>query len=154
MSDSAYYIPNEKADTVKLHTGEYEAIIDTVETTKDVKCGGFIADIFKPVYTITDKEHGKVTIKDNGVFRYKEKQGYQFQASRNWGYSKYLKLMQLEKARDNGTGMIAPLKRNDIIHNVVIIDVFEKSFTNDFSQYVRYNVARTIELIAKGDIPF
>ena len=58
------------------------------------------------------------------------------------------------KKRDNETGMIAPLNKGDIIHNVVNIDVFEKSFTNDFSQFVKYNVARTIELIKKGDFPF
>ena len=80
--------------------------------------------------------------------------GYKFEPKRNWGYSKYLKLMKLTKKRDSETGMIEPLNKEDIIHNVVNIDVFEKSFTNDFSQYVRYNVARTIELIAKGDIPF
>ena len=62
--------------------------------------------------------------------------------------------MQLEKTRNNTTGMIEPLKRSDIIHNVVMIDVFDKTFTNDFSQYVKYNVARTIELITKGEFPF
>ena len=62
--------------------------------------------------------------------------------------------MELSKKRDNETGMIAPLNKGDIIHNVVNIDVFEKSFTNDFSQFVKYNVARTIELIKKGDFPF
>ena len=137
--------------------GRYKATIVDVECNSNVRFGNHISDVYKPVYSINDNKHlslqGK-QVKDNGIFIYKKHQGFEFEPKRNWGYSKYLKLMQLEKARDNGTGMIAPLKRNDIIHNVVIIDVFEKSFTNDFSQYVRYNVARTIELIAKGDIPF
>ena len=93
-------------------------------------------------------------VKDNGIFVYKKMSGYKFEPKRNWGYSKYLKLMELTKKRDNETGMIAPLNKGDIIHNVVNIDVFEKSFTNDFSQFVKYNVARTIELIKKGDFPF
>ena len=62
--------------------------------------------------------------------------------------------MRINKPRDNKTGMIAPLTRKDVIHNVVNIDVFEKSFTNDFSQYVKYNVARAVELIKKGEAPF
>ena len=62
--------------------------------------------------------------------------------------------MKISKVRDNNTGMIAPLTTNDVIHNVVNIDVFEKSFTNDFSQYVKYNVARAVELIKKGEVPF
>ena len=33
------------------------------------------------------------------------------------------------------------------LENGINIDVFEKTFTNDFSQYVKYNVARAVELI-------
>jgi hypothetical protein len=140
-----------------IPTGRYRARIIDVECNSDVRFGSHISDVFKPVYVIEDNNHlslkGK-QVKDNGIFVYKKKAGFQFEPKRNWGYSKYLKLMELTKKRDNETGMIAPLNKGDIIHNVVNIDVFEKSFTNDFSQFVKYNVARTIELIKKGDFPF
>jgi len=137
-------------------TGRYKAEIVDVECNSNVRFGKLISDVFKPVYSIADEKHlslkGK-QVKDNGIFVYKKHQGFQFEPKRNWGYSKYLKLMQLEKTRDNG-GMITPLKNDDIVGSVVVIDVFEKYFTNDFSQNVKYNVARTIELIKKGDFPF
>tara|TARA_A100001515_G_scaffold144575_1_gene149105 strand:+ start:2825 stop:3280 length:456 start_codon:yes stop_codon:yes gene_type:complete len=151
VSDSAYYIPNEKADTVKLPTGEYEAIIDTVETTKDVKCGGFIADIFKPVYTITDKEHGKVTIKDNGVFRYKEKPGYQFQASRNWGYAKFCEILGLDKQRD-GKIHLPFIEGNMIDGYNVKVAINYKHFVNEGGMRVSYPVA-TLKKKLK-EVPF
>ena len=140
-----------------IPTGRYKAKIVNLECNSNVRFGKFISDVFKPVYSIDDGKHislkGK-QVKDNGIFVYKVQQGFQFEPKRNWGYSKYLKLMQLEKTRNNETGTIETLKRSDIIHNVVTIDVFEKYFTNDFSQHVKYNVARTIELIRKGDFPF
>ena len=140
-----------------IPTGRYKAKIVDVECNSNVRFGKLISDVYKPVYSIEDDKYlslkGK-QVKDNGIFVYKVQQGFQFEPKRNWGYSKYLKLMQLEKTRNNTTGMIEPLKRSDIIHNVVMIDVFDKTFTNDFSQYIKYNVARTVELITKGDFPF
>jgi len=140
-----------------IPTGRYKAKIVDVECNSNVRFGKLISDVYKPVYSIEDDKYlslkGK-QVKDNGIFVYKVQQGFQFEPKRNWGYSKYLKLMQLEKTRNNTTGMIEPLKRSDIIHNVVTIDVFEKYFTNDFSQYIKYNVARTVELIMKGEVPF
>ena len=147
MEDSRDVIPQ----------GRYNAKIVDVECNSNVRFGRFISDVYKPVYSIDDDKHlslkGKQVV-DNGIFVYKKEAGYQFEPKRNWGYSKYLKLMQLEKTRDNSTGMISPLKKSDVIHNVVTIDIFEKYFTNDFSQRIKYNVARTIELIGKGDVPF
>ena len=147
MEDSRDVIPQ----------GRYKAKIVDVECNSNVRFGRFISDVYKPVYSIEDDKYlslkGK-QVKDNGIFVYKVQQGFQFEPKRNWGYSKYLKLMQLEKTRNNTTGMIEPLKRSDIIHNVVMIDFFDKTFTNDFSQYIKYNVARTVELITKGDFPF
>lgn len=140
-----------------IPTGRYKATIVDIECSSNVRFGNHISDVFKPVYSIDDDKFlslkGK-QVKDNGIFVYKKMSGYKFEPKRNWGYSKYLKLMELTKRRDNETGMIAPLNKKDIIHNVVNIDVFEKSFTNDFNQFVKYNVARTVELIRKGDIPF
>jgi hypothetical protein len=140
-----------------IPTGRYKAKIVDVECNSNVRFGKLISDVYKPVYSIEDDKHlslkGK-QVKDNGIFVYKVQQGFQFEPKRNWGYSKYLKLMQLEKTRNNETGTIETLKRSDIIHNVVMIDVFDKTFTNDFSQYIKYNVARTVELITKGDFPF
>jgi hypothetical protein len=140
-----------------IPTGRYKAKIVDVECNSNVRFGNHISDVYKPVYAIEDNENlsykGK-QVKDNGIFIYKKKAGFQFEPKRNWGYSKYLKLMDLKKQRDNETGMIAPLNKGDIIHNVVNIDVFEKTFTNDFSQYVKYNVARAVELIKKGEFPF
>jgi hypothetical protein len=140
-----------------IPTGRYKAKIVDVECNSNVRFGKLISDVYKPVYSIEDDKYlslkGK-QVKDNGIFVYKVQQGFQFEPKRNWGYSKYLKLMQLEKTRNNETGTIETLKRSDIIHNVVMIDVFDKTFTNDFSQYIKYNVARTVELITKGDFPF
>ena len=140
-----------------IPTGRYKAKIVNLECNSNVRFGKFISDVFKPVYSVDDDKHlslkGK-QVKDNGVFVYKKEPGYMFEPKRNWGYSKYLKMMQVDKRRDSASGMIAPLKLDDIIHNVVTIDIFEKYFTNDFSQHVKYNVARTIELIRKGDFPF
>tara|TARA_R100000544_G_C2221793_1_gene58005 strand:+ start:10 stop:459 length:450 start_codon:yes stop_codon:yes gene_type:complete len=140
-----------------IPTGRYRARIINVECNSNVRFGNHISDVYKPVYAIEDNKHlslkGK-QVKDNGIFVYKRHEGFQFEPKRNWGYSKYLKMMKISKVRDNNTGMIAPLTTNDVIHNVVNIDVFEKSFTNDFSQYVKYNVARAVELIKKGEVPF
>ena len=140
-----------------IPTGRYKAKIVDVECNSNVRFGKLISDVYKPVYSIEDDKYlslkGK-QVKDNGIFVYKVQQGFQFEPKRNWGYSKYLKLMQLDKTRNKTTGMIEPLKRSDIIHNVVMIDVFDKTFTNDFSQYIKYNVARTVELITKGEVPF
>tara|TARA_R110000824_G_C14960836_1_gene651978 strand:- start:300 stop:749 length:450 start_codon:yes stop_codon:yes gene_type:complete len=140
-----------------IPTGRYRARIINVECNSNVRFGNHISDVYKPVYAIEDNKHlslkGK-RVKDNGIFVYKRHEGFQFEPKRNWGYSKYLKMMKISKVRDNNTGMIAPLTTNDVIHNVVNIDVFEKSFTNDFSQYVKYNVARAVELIKKGEVPF
>jgi len=140
MSDSAYYIPNEKADIVKLPTGEYEASIETVEVTKDVKCGGFIADIFKPVYKVLSKEHGEVIVKDNGVFRYKEKAGHQFKASRNWGYAKFCEILGLDKQRNGKIHL--PFIDGDMIDGyTVIIAINYKHFVNEGGMRISYPVA-------------
>ena len=50
MSENAYYIPGESSGKVKLPKGEYEATIINLEMVNNIKCGDFIADIFKPVY--------------------------------------------------------------------------------------------------------
>ena len=151
MSDSAYYIPNEKADTVKLPAGEYEASIETVEVTNDVKCGGFIADIFKPVYKISSKEHGEVIVKDNGVFRYKEKAGYQFKASRNWGYAKFCEILGLDKQRNGKIHL--PFIEGDMIDGyMVMVTINYKHFVNEGGVRVSYPVAILKQKL--GEAPF
>ena len=58
----------------KLPTGEYIAKIVDVEISANVRFGNYIADVYKPVYSIIrndDTELNGMEVRDNGIFRYK-----------------------------------------------------------------------------------
>ena len=153
MSGNAYYIPGETGSGPKLPSGEYEATITSLEMTENVKCGGFIADIFKPVYRVANSEYQNTDVRDNGVFRYKEKAGYNFKPSRNWGFAKFISIMQLRKDEGKG-GQLPYLHLVDIKGAKVLIDVSMKTFMNDLDSEIRYPVARAIQLIETASVPF
>ena len=151
MSDNAYYIPGETGSGPKLPSGEHEATITSLIVTENVKCGGFIADIFKPVYKIVNSDHQNAEVKDNGVFRYKEKAGYSFKPSRNWGFAKFCGILGLDK-EDEGK-VTLPYLRFDMINGfTVIVDVSYKNFVNESGSPVRYPVATLKKKL--GAVPF
>ena len=151
MSGNAYYIPGETGSGPKLPSGEYEATITSLEMTENVKCGGFIADIFKPVYRVANSEYQNTDVRDNGVFRYKEKAGYNFRPSRNWGFAKFCGILGLD--REDGGKVTLPYLQFDMIDGFkVVIDVSYKNFVNESGNPVRYPVATLKKKL--GEVPF
>ena len=151
MSDNAYYIPHEKAESVKIDAKEYNAVILSVDVSRDIKCNGFIADIFKPSYKINTEDDGEIIVKDNGVFRYKEKAGFNFQASKNWGYAKFCEILGLEKQRDGKIHL--PFIDNGMIDGyTVIVSITYKHFVNEGGMRISYPVATLKE--RPGGVPF
>ena len=151
MSGNAYYIPGETGSGPKLPSGEYEATITSLEMTENVKCGGFIADIFKPVYRVANAEYQNTDVRDNGVFRYKEKAGYNFKPSRNWGFAKFCGILGLD--REDGGKVTLPYLQFDMIDGFkVVIDVSYKNFVNESGNPVRYPVATLKKKL--GEVPF
>jgi hypothetical protein len=151
VSGNAYYIPGETGSGPKLPSGEYEATITSLEMTENVKCGGFIADIFKPVYRVANSEYQNTDVRDNGVFRYKEKAGYNFKASRNWGFAKFCGILGLD--REDGGKVTLPYLQFDMIDGFkVVIDVSYKNFVNESGNPVRYPVATLKKKL--GEVPF
>ena len=138
----------------KLPTGEYIAKIVDVEISANVRFGNYIADVYKPVYSIIrndDTELNGMVVRDNGIFRYKDVSGHQFDRKKNWGYARSLKLLKLY---DTSSRTTEPITKESIIFSTVGITVFIRSFTNSFSSFVSYPVARLEKLIVKGDFPF
>tara|TARA_R100000808_G_C2155337_1_gene167560 strand:+ start:5269 stop:5724 length:456 start_codon:yes stop_codon:yes gene_type:complete len=151
VPDNAYYIPNESSGGPKLPSGKHKAIIVALDVSENIKCGGFIADIFKPVYRVVDSEYANADVKDNGVFRYKDKPGYNFEASRNWGFAKFCTILGLDKKQDGKITL--PYLEIDMIDGVkVLIEVSYKSFVNDSGKPVRYPIALLKTKL--GDVPF
>jgi|TARA_R110000824_G_scaffold67838_9_gene175708 hypothetical protein len=151
VSGNAYYIPGETGSGPKLPSGEYEATITSLEMTENVKCGGFIADIFKPVYRVANSEYQNTDVRDNGVFRYKEKAGYNFKPSRNWGFAKFCGILGLD--REDGGKVTLPYLQFDMIDGFkVVIDVSYKNFVNESGNPVRYPVATLKKKL--GEVPF
>ena len=151
MSDNAYYIPGEAGSGPKLPTGEYEAVITSLEVAENVKCGGFIADIFKPVYRVVHSEYQNIDVKDNGVFRYKEKAGYSFKPSRNWGFAKLCGILGLDKEEEGKVTL--PYLEFEMMNGFkVIIEISYKNFVNESGNPVSYPVARLKKKL--GEVPF
>ena len=134
-----------------MPAGEYEATITSLIVTENVKCGGFIADIFKPVYRVANSEYQNTDVRDNGVFRYKEKAGYNFKPSRNWGFAKFCGILGLD--REDGGKVTLPYLQFDMIDGFkVVIDVSYKNFVNESGNPVRYPVATLKKKL--GEVPF
>ena len=135
----------------KLPAGNYRAIIIDMTTVTDIKCGSFIADVFKPVYKVTSGDYKDTEVTDNGIFRYKQVDGYNYKPNKNWGIAKFMQLMNMSKEKD-GRIELPYLNNKDLINKKVKIMVWNKSFTNEKSDEVYYPVARVVELI--NDVPF
>ena len=136
--------------------GRYTASVVSLDIIEDMKFGNYIADIFKPEYMVDIEEHPKVegeTVKDNGIFRYKKVDGHLYEHKKNWGFAKFLSVMQLRKDEGKG-GQLPYLYLADIKNAVILMDVRMKSFTNDLESEISYPVARAIQLIQKSPVPF
>ena len=78
----AYYSGDPFDFQKTVPAGRYTAIIRSMDVNKDVQFGQYIADVFKPEYEIDAKEHPEYTdcfVKDNGIFRYKQSQGFVYE---------------------------------------------------------------------------
>ena len=140
MSGDSYYIPNRDSADSRIPSGEYKAMICDIEVMKDMRCGGFIADVFKPIYRIIQSDYEGTEIKDSGLFRYKEAQGYQFKPNRNWGFAKFCQTLGIQKNDKNK--MSLPYLQLSMLTNIdIIIDVTYKSFVNKEGINVSYPVA-------------
>ena len=135
----------------KLPAGNYRAIIIDMTTVTDIKCGSFIADVFKPVYKVTSGDYKDTEVTDNGIFRYKQVDGYNYKPNKNWGIAKFMQLMNMSKEKD-GRIELPYLNNKALINKKVKIMVWNKSFTNEKSDEVYYPVARVVELI--NEVPF
>ena len=51
----------------KLPNGNYRAIIIDMTTVTDIKCGSFIADVFKPVYKVTSEDYKDIEVSDKEI---------------------------------------------------------------------------------------
>ena len=152
MTDSpAYYDLSGDSERSKLPAGNYDAIIVDMSTVTDIKCGLFIADIFKPVYRIIDGEHKDMEVIDNGFFRYKQVNGYEYESNKNWGFAKFMQLLGTYSKKDGKVNLPYITKR-DVSHKRVRITVWDKSFINETSDRISYPVARAVSLI--NEVPF
>ena len=97
----------------KLPAGNYRAIIIDMTTVTDIKCGSFIADVFKPVYKVTSGDYKDTEVTDNGIFRYKQVDGYDYKPNKNWGIAKFMQLMNMTKEKD-GRIDLPYLKKPDL----------------------------------------
>lgn len=147
--DDAFYQPSEHPI---INPGEYKATIVDLQTIKDVKFGGFIADIFKPTYLFDNGSQ----VFDNGVFRYRKSDGYNYDSKRNWGYAKFCSILKLG-GKEGKSGLSLPsVALEEIEGYSVLIKVFDKKFKGQKGEDVSYPVARLIKLNKKAgeDIPF
>ena len=152
----AYYPTFEDNDKKIVPAGRYTAVITDLSMSENVIFGKYIADVFKPEYTIDKKEHPPYdgySVVDNGIFRYKKVNDCLYEHRKNWGYAKFLSIMGLRKEVGEG-GQLPFLHLNDIKNAVVLVDVFIKKFTNDLDSEISYPVARLIQLENKAPVPF
>ena len=142
--------------TRSVPSGRYKAKIIGMSTSENVRFGRYVADVFKPEYEIDRIEHPEYDtciVKDNGVFRYKKIDDCLYEHGKNWGFAKFLSIMQLRKDEGQG-GQLPYLHLLDIKDAIVLIDVSIKSFISDIESEVRYPIARTIQLLKQPSVPF
>ena len=152
MTDSpAYYDLSGDSGGGKLPAGHYEAIIGDMSIVTDIKCGGFIADVFKPVYRGTAGGHKNMEVTDNGIFRYKQVDGYEYESNKNWGFAKFMQILGMYNKKD-GRVNLPYITKNDVSQKLVRIMVWDKSFINEISDRISYPVARAMSLI--NEVPF
>jgi len=138
-------------DKIKPPKGIYKARVIDLDTIKDVRCGEHLADIYKVHYRVQSGEFKDFVVKDNGVFRYKEKDGFLYDPKRNWGYGKFYDILQLPK-NTNGKSSIPALDKNTIDGYIVNIDLSYKTFVNEMQTQVSYPIAKLVEKIS--EVPF
>ena len=152
----AYYPADDNQFRRSVPSGRYTARIVGMDISDNVRFGRYVADVFKPEYEVDGKEHPEYescVVKDNGVFRYKKVDDFLYEHRKNWGFAKFLSIMQLRK--DDGQGGQLPyLHLPDIKDARVLIDVSMKTFMNDLDSEIRYPIARTIQLIDPPPVPF
>ena len=148
MSGDAYYIPGESSSGKQIPKGEYRAHIIGLDINKNVKCGDCIADIFKPIYRL-ELKGADTQVRDSGIFRYKERDGYEFKSNRNWGFAKFCEILGLKK-ENNGIISLPYLEANDIDSFHVVIEVSHKSFINETGNQISYPVARLKSIITEA----
>lgn len=117
----------------QINVGNHTARIVDVVINKNVRFGRYIADVIKPIYAVGDSK-----IKDNGIFHYKREQGFLYEPKKNWGYFKFLDIMKIKT--------IYPVD-SILIGKIVLLEVYQKNFTNQFDSYVKYPVGRAIKVI-------
>ena len=147
----AYYDLTGDSDRGKLPAGNYEAIVVDMSTVTDIKCGVFIADIFKPVYRVDSGDHKNMEVIDNGIFRYKQVNGYEYESNKNWGFAKFMQMLGMYNKKE-GRINLPYIKNNDIVNKRMRIMVWDKSFMNETNERISYPVARAISLI--NEVPF
>jgi hypothetical protein len=149
MAEKRFYEANTKDEKIKPPKGSYDAVIVGLDIIEDVHCGVHIADIYKPHYKLIDENYKGLVVKDNGVFRYKKKQGYEYNPKRNWGYNKFTQLLDIPKNTSNNRGSIT----FDVIDGwTVVIELTYKTFVNEMHTQVSYPVATLQE--KKSEAPF
>ncbi len=141
---------NMPQNNIKPVPGEYEARIVDVETIQDVRCGQHIADIYKIHYDIEEGDFKGFVVKDNGVFRYKEKDGFMYEPKRNWGYARFCELLRLPKG--SKTTPPPAVNKNKVNGYIVRIDLSYKTFVNELGTQVSYPIAKLIKLLS--EVPF
>ena len=152
MIDSpAYYDLTGDSGKGKLPAGNYEAIIIDMSTVTDIKCGLFIADVFKPIYRVIAGDHKNMEVTDNGIFRYKQVDGHEYESNKNWGFAKFMQLLGMYSKKD-GRVNLPYVTKNDVLQMQMKIMVWDKSFINETSDRVIYPVARAVSLIS--EVPF
>ena len=152
----AYYSGDPFDFQKTVPAGRYTAIVRDMDVNKDVQFGQYIADVFKPEYEIDAKEHPEYIdcfVRDNGIFRYKQSQGFVYELKKNWVFAKFVSIMRVI---DGGVkGKLLPfLHLSDIKDVTVLIDVFKKKFVNDLDSEIHYPVARTIQFVKEAPVPF
>ena len=143
--------PETSKEKIKPPKDVYEAIIVDLDTIKDVRCGEHIADIYKVHYKLQSSDYKNFVVKDNGVFRYKEKDGFMYDPKRNWWYGKFYDILKLPRNANNKTE-IPVLDKNTIEGYTVKVDLSYKTFVNETQLQVSYPVAKLVERIS--EVPF
>ena len=123
-------------------TGQHISTIIGIEISSNVRFGQYVADVFKPIYRVKEN-----TVRDNGIFRYKQAKGFLYDPKNNWGYAKFLNVMGVKK----NNAVDEKYKFENLVGKLVLIEVYDKVFTNEFSKRVKYPVAR---LLKKVEVPF
>jgi len=127
----------------KVETGIYTAKIVDIEVAENVRFGKYIADVYKPIYRVNND----LQVKDNGVFKYKQVEGFLYNPQKNWGYAKFLNTMGVKR---NGSAN-ERFKFEVLKGELVRIEVYTKMFNNQFSKRVQYPVAKVLQ---KVEVPF